>query len=86
MDDSLQKRSGAGPLDQAILSHDHTDVHSYEKVREIPFDFERCLLSVIAESGRERVLITKGAPESVLARSTAYELVGHPGIQSPAGR
>ena len=64
------------PLDLAILSHDHPDVHAYKKVREIPFDFERRMLSVVAENGGGRLLITKGAPESVLARSVAYELDG----------
>jgi Mg2+-importing ATPase len=79
VDDSVQKRSVAGPLDEAVLNHDHPDVHSYQKVREIPFDFERRLLSVVADSGEECVLITKGAPESVLRQSTSYELAGRPG-------
>jgi Mg2+-importing ATPase len=83
VDDSVQKRSVAGPLDEAILNHDHPDVHAYQKVREIPFDFERRLLSVVADSDGERVLITKGAPESVLLRSASYELAGAAGGTCP---
>ena len=58
-------------LDVAILNH--VDIHhklhegtSYEKVDEIPFDFERRRMSVIVEiDKRKRVLICKGAVEEV---------------------
>jgi Mg2+-importing ATPase len=73
VDESLKQADTRNPLDLAILNHDHPDVHQYKKVREIPFDFERRLLSVVAEDGGGRLLVTKGAPESVLSRSIAYE-------------
>jgi Mg2+-importing ATPase len=44
----------------------------YHKHAEIPFDFERRCLSVIVETAAGRLLITKGAPESVLARCATY--------------
>ena len=75
VDESLQ-RAAANPLDAAIMSHDHPDTHSYRKVVEIPFDFERRLVSVVARTDNASVLITKGAPESVLARCTGYEANG----------
>jgi Mg2+-importing ATPase len=53
------------PLDDAVLKHDHPAVAEYEKVDEIPFDFSRKRLSVVVQSGSERLLITKGEAESV---------------------
>ena len=64
------------PLDEAIVQHNSTDITGYSKVGEIPFDFERRCLSVIVGHGDELLLITKGAPESVLPLCSAYELGG----------
>ena len=55
------------PLDEAILQYGSVDIDGYRKVGEIPFDFERRRLSVIVQHQDELLLITKGAPESVLA-------------------
>jgi Mg2+-importing ATPase len=62
------------PLDEAIVQHGRVDTTGYSKVAEIPFDFERRCLSVIVQHGDERLLITKGAPESLLPRCSAYEV------------
>src|SRR5215471_3111295 len=78
VDASLQQAETRNPLDLAILRHDQPDVREYRKIREIPFDFERRLVSVVAEDGGGRLLVTKGAPESVLERSVAYDLNGTP--------
>jgi Mg2+-importing ATPase len=75
VDESL-RQAAANPLDAAILGHDHPDIHSYRKIAEIPFDFERRLISVVAQDGNSRIIITKGAPESILARCNAYEIDG----------
>ena len=75
VDDSLRQTS-TNPLDVAILGHDHADIHEYRKAAEVPFDFERRLVSVIAEHNGERVLVSKGAPESLLTKCTAYEANG----------
>ena len=40
----------------------------WTKDDEIPFDFERRRLSIVVARAGERLLITKGAPEAVLAR------------------
>lgn len=53
------------PLDDAVLRHERPDIHEYEKVDEIPFDFERRRLSVVVRRGDERTLVTKGAVEDV---------------------
>jgi Mg2+-importing ATPase len=62
------------PLDSAILKRTPAPVEAdaYRKLDEVPFDFERRRLSVVVERDGERLLITKGAPESVLANCTAY--------------
>jgi Mg2+-importing ATPase len=68
-------------LDRAIL--DHKEIHEesgigrYRKVDEVPFDFQRKIMSVVVQApdGPPR-LICKGAPESVFARCTHYELSG----------
>jgi P-type Mg2+ transporter len=68
-------------LDRAILQHEevHQDISiaDYAKADEIPFDFNRKMMSVVVATpeGRHR-LICKGAPESVFARCTQFELEG----------
>ncbi len=62
------------PLDEAILARSVESPDSYAKCDEIPFDFERRRLSVVVQGGTEFSLITKGAPESVLAVCTRIEL------------
>lgn len=66
------------PLDAAILRADHPDVTAYQKLDEIPFDFERRRSSVVCAdgAGAPPLLIAKGAPESVLAVATRYETAG----------
>jgi len=54
------------PLDTAILhSPKPAEAEGYEKRDEIPYDFERRRLSIVAERGGERLLITKGSPEGI---------------------
>lgn len=64
------------PLDEAIVQHGTLDVSGYSKIGEVPFDFERRCLSVALHHEGAGLLITKGAPESILARCTAYESNG----------
>jgi len=61
------------PLDVAILADtpEPTDLADYRKLAEVPYDFTRRLLSVVVQGPDDRlVLVTKGAPEAVLARSS----------------
>ena len=67
------------PLDAALLQQAAADATGYQKVDEIPFDFERRRLSVVVEApdgGGRRLLITKGAPEPIIALATASETGG----------
>ncbi len=61
------------PLDDAILEYDKMDISAWRKLDEVPFDFERRRVSVLAEKGSERLLIVKGAPEDVLRICTSAE-------------
>jgi Mg2+-importing ATPase len=74
-------------LDRAVLSHTETHAHAfipeYAKVDEIPFDFQRRVMSVVvrtppcpgAPAGRDRI-ISKGAPEAIFPRCACFELDG----------
>jgi Mg2+-importing ATPase len=53
------------PLDDAILAHAEIDVRAWRRLDEVPFDFERRRVSVLAERGQERILVVKGAPEDI---------------------
>ncbi len=65
------------PLDTAILELAEAEGSSaYEKIDEIPFDFERRRLSIVVQAGSERSLISKGSPEGVLACTAAYAADG----------
>jgi Mg2+-importing ATPase len=61
-------------LDATILKHEHLAVKEYTKIDEIPFDFSRRIMSVIVKMDSKHFIISKGAPEDILARCTMYEL------------
>jgi len=66
---------GGNALDSALWSSPEAETtaagggHGYERVSILPFDHDRQLCSVVARRGEgETLLVTKGAPEAVLAR------------------
>jgi Mg2+-importing ATPase len=63
---------GGNPLDRALLEASGADpaaARQFTRLSEAPFDYERRLMSVLVEEGEaHHRIITKGAPESVLAR------------------
>jgi P-type Mg2+ transporter len=66
------------PLDTAITrAPAPPGIDGYRKTDEIPFDFERRRLSISVEKENHHLLITKGAPESILAVSTSCEVGGN---------
>jgi Mg2+-importing ATPase len=75
-DKAMLHKANANPLDTAILAHDHPDVHTYQKLDEVPFDFERRRISVVVGNEGKRLLVTKGAPESILPLCVQYETGG----------
>jgi Mg2+-importing ATPase len=66
------------PLDAAIVRNVPPGAESFRKTDELPFDFERRRLSITVELAGRYMLITKGAPESILQVSSAYEVGGKP--------
>jgi Mg2+-importing ATPase len=66
------------PLDEAILQHEKLDISAWEKVDEVPFDFERRRVSVLLAHATSRYLVVKGAHEDILRLCTSYE--SSPGI------
>ncbi|HYL62923.1 MAG TPA: magnesium-translocating P-type ATPase [Candidatus Methylomirabilis sp.] len=68
------------PLDTAILGRGPQDGDDFEKCDEIPFDFNRRRLSIIVRQKHvaeaKPLLITKGAPEGILALCDFYEQDG----------
>ena len=73
LDQAIKQSRSSNPLDAAVLRHDHPDIHAYQKIDEIPFDFERRRVSIVVGHENERLLITKGAPESLLPVCSKYE-------------
>jgi Mg2+-importing ATPase len=70
-------------MDRAVLAHagkahHHAHIPDYAKVDEIPFDFERRIMSVVVRTpeGKDRI-ISKGAPEAIFPRCKNFELDGH---------
>ena len=62
------------PLDEAILSFQHIDPKGFQKVDEVPFDFTRRRVSIIVDSEKGRLMLTKGAPEEVARICSTVEL------------
>ena len=61
------------PLDTAVLAGapKPADLGSYRKLAELPYDFNRRMLSVVVQRGSEPpLLVTKGAPEAIVAASS----------------
>jgi P-type Mg2+ transporter len=61
------------PLDVAILADGPARGADWSKIDEVPFDFQRRRVSVLVKCNTRRLLITKGAPEDVLALADRYE-------------
>ncbi len=58
------------PLDEAILAHKKIDISAWQKIDEVPFDFERRRVSVLLEKDGQRLLVVKGAPDEILRLCT----------------
>ena len=79
---AVGERVVGNPMDSAVwkyaLSNGESDcVKPYNILDTIPFDYERRMMSVAAEKDGDVLFITKGAPESVLARCTRQEVKGN---------
>ncbi len=57
----------ANPIDVAIRASHGCDLSKWSKLGELPYDFLRKRLSVLATDGSRRMLVTKGALDNVVA-------------------
>jgi len=77
---SMYQTGLKNPMDSAIITHHVEKAKEYlegtKKVDEIPFDFVRRRMSVVAEDGRDCLIITKGSPEAMLGNCTNYTFRG----------
>lgn len=69
------------PMDVAIWNYALENgigdkAKSYEKIEEIPFDYQRRMVSTVVKNDGNLTLITKGAPESILPVCTFYDSGG----------
>lgn len=69
------------PMDTAIwesaIKNDQQNViDSYAKIDELTFDYQRRIMSVIVKKDDSYLLISKGAPESIFARSMNADISG----------
>lgn len=70
------------PMDTALWEHAKkrpeisARASAYRMVDEIPFDYERRMMSVVAGKDRELLFVTKGSPESVLPRCSKISVRG----------
>ncbi len=61
------------PIDEAIRSFNQADISGYKKHDEIPYDFIRKRLSIVASHNDECLMITKGAVPNILEVCSAAE-------------
>lgn len=61
------------PIDEAIRSHKSFDISAYQKLGEIPYDFNRKCLSILLVKGDEKLLVTKGSLINILDICTDVE-------------
>lgn len=66
------------PIDGAIMACKPSDLSAWQKIDEVPFDFERRRASILAHEGERRLLIAKGAPEDVMRVCTEVASAGGP--------
>ena len=62
------------PLDRAILDFKKVSIRGYKKIDEIPFDFFRKMMSVVADGPEGYIMIVKGAPEEIFKHVKTYRL------------
>lgn len=60
-------------LNAAVLKHEREDLRGYEKLDEVPFDFERKINSVAVKKDNKVTFIAIGSPEEIIIRCTSYD-------------
>jgi P-type Mg2+ transporter len=61
------------PIDTAIRQHKPFDISGYEKLDEVPYDFNRKRLSILFTTENTHLMITKGALKNILEVCSTVE-------------
>jgi Mg2+-importing ATPase len=70
---SFYETGFTNPIDQAIREHRHIDMSAYQKLDEVPYDFNRKRLSILVSENNTHLMVTKGALDNVLAVCSSAE-------------
>jgi Mg2+-importing ATPase len=71
---SFYESGFANPIDEAVRQYCWLDITGWRKVDEVPYDFIRKRLSVLAARNGDHLMITKGALKNVLEACSTAEL------------
>ncbi len=63
------------PIDSAIRQHKTFDISSYQKLDEVPYDFNRKRLSILFLKENNHLIVTKGALKPILDVCSTVETV-----------
>ncbi|MEG4574611.1 magnesium-translocating P-type ATPase [Microcoleus sp. N3A4] len=61
------------PIDAAIREHKKFDISSYQKLDEVPYDFNRKRLSILFKKEKTHLIVTKGALKNILDVCSSVE-------------
>ena len=61
------------PIDKAIREHKKFDISSYQKLDEVPYDFNRKRLSILLKKENTHLIVTKGALKNILDVCSSVE-------------
>ena len=61
------------PIDTAIRDYKPFDISSYQKLDEVPYDFNRKRLSILFKHEQTHLIVTKGALKNILAVCSTVE-------------
>lgn len=61
------------PIDAAIREHKKFDISSYQKLDEVPYDFNRKRLSILFKKENKHLIVTKGALKNILDVCSSVE-------------
>jgi Mg2+-importing ATPase len=76
----------ANPIDLAIRQHKTFDISGYQKLDEVPYDFNRKRLSILFKQENTHLIVTKGSLKNILDVCSTVETVEGKTIDMAAGR